>query len=190
MRKERCPAWKKTCSKCGKSNHFAKMCMQKGDKKVHTIAADSDTQTSDEDYDDYLFGVGSHISNANKIIKAKMKIDDKTVTVQVDSGASVNVITQKHTDRDNIVESRTKLHTYDGTVITPVGKTILNLTNPKTKKTFKTEFQVVKEDLIPLVGKQTSERMGLITVNYENFESAHVVKTSKVIFIQQLLHLR
>ena len=45
------------------------------------------------------------------------------------------------------------------------------LKNPSYGKNFKAEFVVVEEDFTPLLGKVTSEKMGLITVHYENFES-------------------
>ncbi|XP_070173478.1 uncharacterized protein [Littorina saxatilis] len=70
-----------------------------------------------------------------------------------------------------MTQSKTKLHTYDGTVITPLGKTQLTLTNPKNEKHYTAEFVVVEEDLMPLIGKKTSEDMNLITVHYENLES-------------------
>jgi len=48
----------------------------------------------------------------------------------------------------------------------PVGSCVLTLRNPKTKKKYKVSFVVVKEDLVPIIGKIVSEKMGLITVNY------------------------
>ena len=45
------------------------------------------------------------------------------------------------------------------------------LRNSKTRKKTSIELFVVAEDLVPLLGKQASEAMGLIIINYNKFES-------------------
>ena len=67
-------------------------------------------------------------------------------------------------------KSKAELHTYNGTVIRPKGKPQLMLKNRKNGKKFRIEFVVVDEDFTPLLGKVTSEKMGLIIAHYENFE--------------------
>ena len=37
LKREKCPAYGKTCGKCGRSNHFAKVCMQRGRRKKPAI---------------------------------------------------------------------------------------------------------------------------------------------------------
>ena len=37
LKREKCPAYGKTWGKCGRSNHFAKVCMQRGRRKKPTI---------------------------------------------------------------------------------------------------------------------------------------------------------
>jgi len=42
-RGEKCPAYGKTCGKCGKSNHFARVCKQRGRRKklLNTVSVSS-----------------------------------------------------------------------------------------------------------------------------------------------------
>lgn len=107
-----------------------------------------------------------------KIIKAEMLINEKTVTFQIDCGASVNVIPKKYVKDTFILTScKTSLHMWNKTVFRPKGKTRLMLRNSKTRKKTSIELFVVAEDLVPLLGKQASEAMGLIIINYNKFES-------------------
>ena len=49
------------------------------------------------------------------------------------------------------------------------------LKNPKNGRKFRVKFVVVNDDLTPKLGKATSENMGLITIDYDNFESVSKV---------------
>ena len=178
MKKEVCPAWGKKCEECGLENHSRKMCFKlkrKNRKKNKSVHAVDDDSSSDDEYalavekdDEYVLAAG------DKIIKAKMQIDGRKIICQVDSGASVNVISAKHVDNTKITETKTTLNVYNGNVIKALGKTSLDILNPKTDESMKADFIVVKEDLITLIGKNTSESMKLITVNYDNFSVAKV----------------
>ena len=115
-----------------------------------------------------MFSVGNE--QPEKVIKPEMIIKGETVVCQIDSGASVNLIPLRHIKSSVLEKRKTKLHIYNDTVIRPKGKTQLMLKNPKNVKKFKAEFVVVEEDFTPLLGKVTSEKMGLIIAHYENFE--------------------
>ena len=169
LKKEECPAWGKTCKNCKTKNHFAVKCQQK--KKLHAVQ-ESESESDDEQ----LLSVGQE--RKDKIIKAEMIIEGKKVTCQVDSGASVNVISSRHIKRSKLQECRTKLHVYNGSTIKAQGKTQLHLTNPKTGHHFKADFVVVRGDFTTLLGKKTSEDVGLITVHYQNFESISKIEDS------------
>ena len=55
-----CPAKGKTCNKCKKSNHFAKVC--RSGKKVHSLTTTTETtqHTYSSSKDEYLFGLNEH----------------------------------------------------------------------------------------------------------------------------------
>ena len=173
MKKEKCPAWGETCNECGKKNHFQKMCRQReGKTKFKSKKAVHALHDSESDSDEYLLSVGRE--KDDKIINAKMQIGGKKIICQVDSGASVNVISAKHVEKRPLEDSKTTLNVYKGGTIRPLGKTTLEVRNPKTDETRKAEFVVVKEDLMTLLGKKTSEKMKLITVHYDNFSIAKI----------------
>ena len=132
-------------------------------KNLHFVENDSESE------DEELLPVGN--KQPEKVNKAEIITKGETVVCQIDSGASVKIIPPRHIKNSVLEKSKTKLHMFNGTVIRPKGKTQLMLKNPKNGKKFKAEFVVVEEDFTPLLGKVTSEKMGLITVHYENFES-------------------
>ena len=178
MKKVECPAWGEKCDECGKLNHFKKVCLAKKEKKdfkkkprVHAV---QETDEDDSD-DEYVLAVGKE---SDKIIKAKMLIGGKKIICQVDSGASVNVISVKHVDERLLSETKTTLNVYNGAKIRTLGKAELEILNPKTEEARREEFIVVKEDLMTLLGKTTSEKMNLITIHYDNLSIAKVEETT------------
>ena len=174
MIKEKCPAYGEECTYCRGRNHFRDVCLKK--KKDEKAKAHMVGQETDSDSDEYVFSVG----HDSKIIKAEMIIDNKPVVCQIDSGASVNVISKKHVGKRNLKENKTSLHVYNGAAIQTLGTVSLDVHNPKTKQTYKTEFMVVKQDLTTLLGKTTSESMNLITVHYNHLSIAQVGDTANV----------
>ena len=115
-----------------------------------------------------------------KVIKAEMLINDQPVIFQIDCGASVNVIPERYIKHTSTLTScNTTLHMSNKTVVRPRGKTRLTIRNPKTRKKYSVEFFVVAENLIPLLGKETSEAMDLITINYNKFESVAKIVPSE-----------
>ena len=160
---------------CKKRNRFAVKCMKKRPKKnLHFVENDSESE------DEELLPVGN--KQPEKVNKAEIITKGETVVCQIGSGASVNVIPLRHIKNSVLKKSKTKIHMYNGTVIRPKGKPQLMLKNRKNGKKFRIEFVVVGEDFTPLLGKVTSEKMGLITVHYENFESV-----SKIVVDADLL---
>ena len=47
--KKDCPAYRQQCNKCGKPNHFAKMCKTNTDRKVHVVNENSYSDSSSEE---------------------------------------------------------------------------------------------------------------------------------------------
>ena len=83
--KERCHPWGKTYGNCKSRNYFKSKC-----NKVH---AGSQSQDSDDDYDDQWLMVVSH---KEECINATPTINEHEVTFQLDSAADVNTICQKN----------------------------------------------------------------------------------------------
>ena len=96
MRKEECPAWGKMCTSCGKRNHFHKMCSTSR-KQINMLASEDqgeDTSTSDEEWVNVVHEINAVQSTPQ--IKGKLLINNKEVTFQIDTGASVNILPQRY----------------------------------------------------------------------------------------------
>ena len=98
-----CPAKGKTCWKCGKPNHFAKMCLTKSTPNritsnstannqinVNQVSAAQDELASSSD-DKYLYTI-NHSLNAPKIPKVSVKIGDVVVKMVIDTGATTDIL--------------------------------------------------------------------------------------------------
>jgi len=178
LKKELCPAYGKKCTTCQKMNHFAAMCRQTRDrKKVHALDADSASET-DEEFVLQVTGSKQHKATAaRKEIKAKMSIGTRNVDFQIDSGASVNVLPKELIPKDTkIIPTNKILTTWDGTKVKPEGSAKVGLKKPTNQKKYSVELIVVSKGFMPLIGKNASEQMNLITVNYKNFESVLTVQ--------------
>ena len=87
------PAYGKTCSQCGRENHFAaNLCRanisktKQPYKHVHAVHKDG------HDEQEYVLKIND--KSDDKAIMGHMQIDDKIIRFQVDPGASVNILPQ------------------------------------------------------------------------------------------------
>ena len=179
--REECPAWGKSCSKCGEKNHFAVRCTKsskssrppkkkKKRKPVHTIQEGSSSE-------EHLLTVSAeslHSVNSQKLY-AKMVANGHDIQFQLDSGATVNVLParkyKKVCDDPELKElkaSEAILSMYNGTEICPLGKRGISLRNPKNNSKYNLEFQIVTEANKPVLGASSIQGMELITVNMQN----------------------
>ena len=120
----------------------------------------------------------------NKIF-AHMEIANELVKMQVDSGASCNVLPRKFLPRDTeIKKTNLKLTTYSKTNLKVLGVPKISLGNPKNKKKYRAEFAIIDEDYTPLHGSSAAQQMELITVQEENIlqvkESYQELKMERV----------
>ena len=183
-KRDKCPAYGKTCSSCGKANHFAAKCSKNSReskkfsqkfkrKKVNQV--DDITESSFPSEEEILSVSLDHTANAvdmskfrNKIF-AHMEIANELVKMQVNSGASCNVLPRKFLPRDTeIKKTNLKLTTYSKTNLKVLGVAKISLQNPKNKKKYCAEFAIIDEDYTPLLGSSAAQQMGLITVQQEN----------------------
>lgn len=162
----RCPAYGQICDKCGKMNHFAKVCRQempnkRQHKKTHKI--DERTADSDSDLDSEFF--------VDKIDKespvedewfVNLIVNDRTVRFKLDTGSQCDIIPEsvQIKVKGDIERSRSKLITYSGEKITPKGKTVLLCEHKH--KYYDITFQVVKGNVTPIIGAKTCQRLGLV----------------------------
>ena len=94
---------------------------------------------------------------------AQMEIANELVKMEVDSGASCNVLPRTFFPRDTEVK-KTNLKTN----LKVLGVAKISLRNPKNKKKYRAEFAIINEDYTPLLGSSAAQQMGLKTVQQEN----------------------
>lgn len=117
----------------------------------------------------------AHTANAvgmskfkNKVF-AHMEIGNELVKMQVDSGASCDVLPRKFLPRETEVKkTNLELSTYSKTNLKVLGVVKLSLRNPKNKKKYRTEFAIIDEDYTPLLGYSAAQQIRLITAQQEN----------------------
>ena len=132
-KRDKCPAYRKTCSSCGKPNHFAVKCFKNSREsmkkrsqkpKCKNVSQLNDiTESSYSSEEEILSMSLDHTANAVHMSKynnifAHMEIANEFVKMQVDSGVSCNVLPRKFLPRDTeIKKTDLKLTTYSKTAL-------------------------------------------------------------------------
>ena len=114
--KSSCPAFRHTCKKCGKHNHFESKCKTKLQEinKIELSSSDSD--------DSYIYTI-KQINKLNSKNNIKIEINDCDIEFQIDSGASVNVICEHDFNKLKNIElktSKTKIFAYGSSTPLPI----------------------------------------------------------------------
>jgi hypothetical protein len=180
--RSKCPAFGQICKKCSKKNHFAACCKdQEGKTKPHksfktnkknrhkTVHAVVDENSSEEE--DYCYTVTNSTSKkytttVNFIYQGK----HTTVECQLDTGASRNtmplsVYKSIVGQEGNLRPSNTRLKTYNGGVIVPVG--FDRLCVEANNISLKAHVEIIPDAPITLLSGNTCEELKLIAVNEE-----------------------
>ena len=187
LKKELCPAWGKRCNVCRKMNHWkgSEFCAMK--KKVRSVNQSPDCSDSDSDVASvktlsaFVNGVASA---RDKPIHCEMLIRSKPVSLQVDCGATVSSIPKSHIGDSWLEPSNITLEMWNKARVMALGTCKLLLENPKTSQKYMVKFVVVEEELTPLLSRKAAEKMNLITVNYDKFESVSGVVEDKPDILQ------
>ncbi|GBP16998.1 Retrovirus-related Pol polyprotein from transposon 17.6 [Eumeta japonica] len=156
-----CPAFNKPCMKCNKNGHFAKMCRTKknnANKQKNRVNAIEESSNSDDEV--YISTI---ITGEKKNWTENVQVGSVKFTVKLDTGAECNVLPRHLMDKakGRLKPSRTKnLISYTDDRMAVLGETDLQckLKNEKQNITFK----VVEERVMPILGLNTCEKLGLI----------------------------
>ena len=123
----RCPAAGAQCHKCGKHNHFARVCRSqlptpRHNRRVRVIEEESENEEDDLK----IYAVTSkHSSEKDWNINVKVE-DDKTIKFKIDTGAQCNIMsleTYNSISSQPLKRSGAKLVSFGGHKIMPKGKT-------------------------------------------------------------------
>ena len=181
LKKQLCPAWGKRCNLCGRMNHWkgSEMCEKKD--KVHLVSHDSELSDSDSDVTSVKalnVLVNGVCSKKDKPIYCEMRVNSKPIKLQVDCGATVCIIPKSLIGETLIESCNVSLEMWNKVKMKALGTCKLLVENPKTLLKYRVKFIVVEENLTPLLSRNAAEKMELITVNYERFESVNGVMNS------------
>ena len=184
-----CPACGKSCSSCGKQNHFAVACQAKRRKPARKLVHQLEEDTESDEYvacmnvKEDICATDDERKGAGKLF-ATMVLNDHEVCFQLDSGATVNIlpeeIIRKVYGKENppaLANAGVTLVMYNKTEETPLGKTRVRVINPKNGRRYSIEFMVVKGNCKPLLGSRASQQMHLISVCKENILTVAVSVT-------------
>ena len=161
-RQQSCPAIGAECLKCGRRNHFARVCRTKTQRKprpkVHSIGQES----SDKDESGMYVAIIEKDTDT-KDWKATVKVNGHPITFKLDTGAQCNVISKHSYDQISkrpLLKSKTKLVTFGGHKMNACGKT--SITCEHKEKYTVVEFEVVKQDVPSVLGLKTCREMKLV----------------------------
>ena len=159
-----CFVYGKRCNRCQKLGHFQSYCRSKPVEELYYENSDSDN-SSEHGID----MVGSREPQTNIHEEhATIRINNKPLTVKLDSGAATNIIPKeefhrlvpKRQRKQKLKESTAKLTAFGGHDIPVIGKCHLQCRHRGT--THVLEFQVVEQGK-SLLGCASSKSMELIT---------------------------
>ena len=167
-----CPARGKTCRKCGGKNHFAVVCKTKqhSQGRVHCL-----------EYD-FAFGV----TDGNASSTMNVSVGGVKLGVLIDSGATHNIIdeytwmylkSQAITCTSSAKSTGKHLYTYASTRPLQVKGTFTCNVRAGRGNAI-AEFLVIKGKGIPLLGKQTATKLGMLKIGVD---IAAVAETSQLL---------
>ena len=123
-RQQICPAIGAECLKCGRRNHFARVCQSKTQGKPRPKVYGIEQDSSDDDGNDMFVSVIENDSDG-KDWKVTVKLNSHSTTFKLDTGAQCNVISKQTYDQISqrpLLKSKTKLVTFGGHKMKACGK--------------------------------------------------------------------
>ena len=124
---QQCPAFGMDCRKCGKANHFARMCRSNPSKTKQRIRCiENYSGTDDEDETPAEVYMCNKIQNSSKSKSkdqtkdwhATLIVDGNPIKFKIDTGAQCNVISSETyktaTPNKPLLRSKTRLITFGG----------------------------------------------------------------------------
>ena len=124
-------------------------------------------------------------------IFAHITLSDQKITMQIDSGASCNVLPEKFVPPGlKIQVSNQPLTLYSKASLPVVATCTLQIKNLKNDLCYEIPFVVIKGDYIPLLGSQAAQQMHWLTVEYDNTDEplTMIAVVPAALFLPKQLH--
>ena len=106
-----------------------------------------------------------------------MRINECDVCFQLGSAADIHKICAKFVKNHQLLPSKQKLTMWNGSTMRPLGEAVLDVVNPKNEQSAAVHFTVVDNGYTCLLGVNTIQALGLVTINKHAF-IASVTKES------------
>ena len=156
---QRCPVIGVECHKCGRRNHYARVCRSNSQKsKPQLKELEYDSKSSDDE-----MVINSVSKNADKQDwQTTVKVNEHNITFKIDTGAQCNVLSKETYDRicqQPLRKSHAKLVAFGGHRMSSLGKAVILCEHKK--KYVAVEFEVLRR-VSNVLGLKTSTEMKLI----------------------------
>ena len=172
---------KKTSSKKKKPKASRSSSKETSRKKVSLVVTDLSSEekmlsvelsTGDESLStSEVINSVSDMSDFPNKISAVMEIQGKPVRMQIDSGASCNVLPKKYLPGAAEIQKTNNLLTaYNKQQILALGTARVSMRNPRTRKKYNAEFVVVDGNYTPLISARAAQQMSLLVVQHHNIQ--------------------
>ena len=178
----KCPAYGKKCMKCGMYNHFANVCFSRQQKKVSTLqCSDSYTDSYDNNNEQLFIGtLKTNKRNKSDSWYTNLKINGKSLTFNLDTGADTNVMPLTMYNSLNsdstLQDSPVTLVSFDNSRIKPVGQVCLKAECAENGKNVKLNFHVTDHSDTAVLGKKACAELNLVQrINVSNIKTKTVV---------------
>lgn len=181
MRREACPAWGKTCSKCSRPNHFAARCTSS--TPVRTVADNADDTTAASSGPARPTTFSFQVSAGRKQLFTELMLEGTRQRFLLDTGSSKNIIPSSFLrgKGDFTLFETGPLTAFGGQRITPLGEGMLEVALPggtPLKRSFVVmqvpDSQLEGSNCWPaLLSASFCEEFGLLSAN-----NAHVFSTT------------
>lgn len=167
-----CPAYNVICHACKGRNHFARMCRSEhkefsnrfhANSRYRQVAAVQKESLSEENGELFI-GQIMHIGDGSKDDWIeKIMINQYEISFKLDTGAQCNILPEHIVTKitnEPLKPSKVKLRSYTKELLKPVGEIELCCFWKKTK--YKLNFQVVRGDYAPILGRKDCCKMKMI----------------------------
>lgn len=168
-----CPAYGKMCHKCKRKGHYKSMC------NARSVACLSNVDSDDSDVFNLngleVFDVNPiHANSVSKSWIEKIRVEGKNIPFKIDTGAEIDVIplhvivkmNSKLNEKHVVRKTNIRLKPFVGDCINADGECFLNCSYDN--KSVISRLAVVDRNVMPVLGLQTSRKLGIVPEPKEN----------------------
>ena len=109
-------------------------------------------------------------SPCDRPVYCNMFVNKRLIKLQVDCGATVNVLPRSYIDNKVIRRENINLEMWNDVTVKALGKCRVKTVKTVIGQKWNVDYVIVDRDLTPLLSRKAAETMKLITINYDNFE--------------------